>query len=321
MWISYWPLFMKNGVDTTSPRGVSVIIPTLNREAELLDTIGDLLRQDFGDWELIIVDQSDEVNREALALLRDSKIPARYFKAHFRGLPQARNFGWRRASKDLVLYVDDDIRCGPGFVRAHLAAHTLTGAALVAGGIEEARGNPTMAGSPGSLNWWTATSIRNFHFKKEGWCLQAPGGNFSIRRDVLRSLGGFDEVLAIGAALYEETEFALRLRQAGYRAWFEPGAHLIHLAAPAGGCRIQNDWPGYMRGLAHNRSILIFRHLRWWYWPTALLRLILLGMSYSRLDRSLRPLIATFVGSRDGHRAAALPPLNTQLQGTECTIS
>lgn len=305
----------------TTPRGVSVIIPTLNREAVLLDTIGDLLCQDFGDLELIIVDQSDEINGEAVALLSDSTIQTHYFKAHFRGLPQARNFGWRKATKDLVLYVDDDIRCGSGFVRAHLAAHARTGATLVAGGIEEARGNPTVIGSTGSLNWWTATSIRNFHFKEEGWCLQAPGGNFSIRRNVLSSLSGFDEKLDIGAALYEETEFALRLRKAGYRAWFEPGAHLLHLAAPAGGCRIQNDWPGYMRGLAHNRSILIFRHLHWWHWPTALMRLILLGLSYSRLDRSLRPLKATFAGLWDGRLAAPLPPLNTDLKGTECTIS
>jgi glycosyltransferase involved in cell wall biosynthesis len=305
--------------EQAAPRGVSVVIPTINRAEVLLDTIRDLMQQDFDDWELIVVDQSDEPNCAALELLRDCPVPARYFKAQFRGLPQARNFGWHHARKDIVLYIDDDIRCSPEFVRAHQTAHTRTGAAMVGGGIEEARGNPTTAGAPGSLNWWTATSIRNFHFKDGAWCLHAPGGNFSIRRDTLRAVHGFDEILAIGAALYEETEFALRLKQAGYRAWFAPDAHLLHLAAPAGGCRVQSDWPRYMRGLAHNRAILIFRHLRWWHRPTALLRLLMLGLSYSRLDRSLRPLKATLAGLIAGRRAAMLPPLNADLLATECT--
>lgn len=305
--------------EVRGPRGVSVVIPTISRAEVLMDTVRDLLRQDFDDWELIIVDQSEAVNCPVLDLLRDTSVPTRYFKAKFHGLPLARNFGWRQATRDIVLYVDDDIRCGPELVRAHHTAHVRSGATLVAGGIQEARGNPAISGQPGSLNWWTATSIRNFHSQQAGWCLHAPGGNFSIRRDALQAIHGFDEVLAIGAALYEETEFALRLRQAGYRAWFQPDAHLLHLAAPAGGCRVPDDWPRYMHGLAHNRAILIFRHLRWWHRPSALLRLLLLGVSYSRLDRSLRPLRATFIGLLVGRRAAARPPLNAELVAELCT--
>lgn len=305
--------------EAKAPRGVSVVIPTINRADVLLDTVRDLLRQECDDWELIIVDQSQEVNCAVLELLRDSPVPARYFKADFRGLPLARNFGWRQANKDVVLYVDDDIRCDIDLVRNHHRAHLQTGAALVAGGIDEAKGNPHAGGAPGSLNWWTATSIRNFHSKIPGWCLQAPGGNFSVRRFALLAVQGFDEHLTVGAALYEETELALRLKQAGFRAWFAPDAHLVHLAAPAGGCRVPNDWPRYMYGLAHNRAILIFRHLRWWHRPTAMLRLLLLGVSYSRLDRSPRPLWATFKGLLAGRRVAALPPLNTELTASPCT--
>jgi len=301
--------------------GVSVVIPTINRAEVLLDTIRDLLYQNFDNWELIVVDQSEEANSKALALLRNSKIPARYFRAEFRGLPLARNFAWREARMDIVLYIDDDIRCDPDFVKAHYDAHNSTGATMVAGGIDEARGNSKGAGAPGSLNWWTATSTRNFHFVKAGWCLHAPGGNFSIRRDALVSVGGFDEKLSVGAALYEETELALRLRHNGFRTWFEPKAHLIHLAAQVGGCRVESDWPRYMYGMAHNRAILIFRHLRWWHRPTALLRLLLLGASYSRLDRSMLPLKAMFSGVVAGYRAATHAPLNAKLRATECTTS
>jgi GT2 family glycosyltransferase len=302
------------------PRGVSVVIPTIERAAVLLDTIRDLLQQNFDDWEIVVVDQSDDVNDEAIALLKQATVPARYYKADFRGLPQARNFGWRTAGKDIVLFIDDDIRCGPDLVRKHYLAHCSTGAALVAGGITEAN-QRAVRGRVGAFRWWTATTIPNFDSKTPGWCIHGKGCNFSIRRHAVSAIGGLDERLAVGASLYEETEMALRLRRAGHKAWFAPDAHLLHLAAPAGGCRVQNNWPRYMHGLAHNRSILIFRHLRWWHRPTALLRLLLLGVAYSRVDKSAAPLVATFTGIRAGRKAARLRPLNGELRATECTSS
>lgn len=306
--------------DSQTPQGVSIVVPTINRAAVLLDTLHDLLQQDFQPCEIIVVDQSDEVNSAAIELLRRGPVPARYFKAAFRGLPQARNFGWRQARYDIVLYVDDDIRTGPTLVRSHFEAHVRTGASMIAGGIDEARGDHPTRAQPGSFNWWTATAVRNFSANAAGWCLHAPGGNFSVRRDFLEKVGGIDEVFAVGAALYEESEFALRLRAAGGRTWFAPDARLTHLAAPMGGCRVERDWPRYMFGLAHNRSILIFRHLRLWHRPTAIARLLLLGVSYSRANRSLRTMTATFRGLLAGRAAAHSLPLNTELTAEECNI-
>lgn len=300
--------------------GVSVVIPTINRAAVLADTVRDMLKQQFDDYEIIIVDQSDDINEEVLALAKQSVQPlVRYFKADFKGLPQARNFGWRHATKDVVLYIDDDIRTGQDLVSNHFESHMKTGADMVAGGIDELAGDKPSHLPTGSFNWWTATATRNFSVANSGWCLHAPGGNFSVRRSVLESVGGIDEVLNVGAALYEESELALRLHKAGKRIWFEPTARLLHLAAPMGGCRVARDWPRYMFGLAHNRSILIFRHLKPWHRPTALLRLLALGASYSRLDKSLKPFVATFKGIQAGRHAAPLAPLNAVLRAKECT--
>jgi glycosyltransferase involved in cell wall biosynthesis len=302
--------------------GVTVVIPTLDRAAVLVDTVRDMLAQDFENYEIVIVDQSDDANDEVLKLFHGVTKPrVRYFKADFRGLPQARNFGWRHARGDVVLYVDDDIRTDRDLVRRHFNCHVTTGASMVAGGIDEARGDSPLGGEPGSFNWWTATPARHFNARTGQWCLHAPGGNFSIRREALQHLGGVDEILNVGAALYEESELALRHRLAGMKTWFEPSARLLHLAAPMGGCRVPRDWPRYMFGLAHNRAILIYRHLRWWHRPTALLRLFALGISYSRLDYSLRPLVQTFRGVAAGRRAAARPPLNSELRASECTSS
>ncbi|MGJ0429900.1 glycosyltransferase family 2 protein [Methylobacter sp.] len=306
-------------LEKNSLRGVSVVIPTINRAAVLVKTVRDMLNQQFDDYEILIVDQSDEINAEVLDLIKQIDQPRiRYFKANFKGLPQARNFGWRHAAKDVVLYIDDDIRTGTDLVRSHFESHIKTGADMVAGGIDEAGDKPSHLPT-GSFNWWTATPIANFCATTASWCIHGKGCNFSVRRSALGTVGGLDEVLSIGAALYEESELALRLYKAGKRTWFEPSARLLHLAAPMGGCRVTKDWPRYMFGLAHNRSILIFRHLKPWHRPTALLRLLMLGLSYSRLDQSPRPLLATLRGLTAGRRAAAMSPLNAELDAIECT--
>jgi len=300
--------------------GITVVIPTINRADVLVDTVQDMLCQDFENYELIVIDQSSEINNKVVDLLNKSLVSTRYYMAEFSGLPLARNFGWQHALRSIVLYVDDDIRCNKEFVRAHFNAHKERDAVMIAGGIEEARGNTNMRGAAGSFIYWTATSIRNFHDRKAGLCLHAPGGNFSVQRKVFEEVAGFDENFAVGAALYEETEFALRMGSYGYKSWFEPNAKLLHLESPTGGCRVPDDWTRYMYGMSHNRSILIFRHLRWWYRPTAVIRLLLYGVSYSRLDWSLGPFWATIRGILSGRRLADRPLFSDNLQAAECTF-
>jgi len=284
---------------------LSVVIPTMNRRQVLLETLEYLREQTFSDFELIVIDQSDTPNQEAESMLANFPVRARYYHVEeFRGLPQARNFGWRKARGQIVVYIDDDIECDSNFLQAHYDAHCRTDATMVAGGVTESKGDRTQPGGPGSFNWWTATPKRNFHMQRPGWCLHAPGGNFSIRRSALEQVGGFDENLSVGAALYEETELALRLRSAGFRCWFAPEAHVVHLAAPMGGCRVPRDVPRYVYGMGHNRSLLIFRHLRPWHRPSAILRMVLYGVTFSRAVNSLTPLLAALQGICAGRRAA-----------------
>lgn len=289
----------------SSPASISVVIPTMNRAEVLLDTLNDLKVQDFADFEVIVVDQSDAPNPKAEALLADFEVPAHYYHVtQFRGLPEARNFGWRKARHDIIVYIDDDIRCGPEFLQGHCDAHVQTGAAIIAGGITEAKGDSARKGASGSFNWWTASPGSNFHFTKPTWCVTPRGANFSVLRSVLAIIGGFDENLTVGAALYEETEFALRARASGYDCWFAPDAHLVHLAAPMGGCRVGPDIQKYMFGMGHNRAILIFRHLPAVFRPTALVRMLMFGLSYSRAAKSLAPLWSAIRGMKQGRRAA-----------------
>jgi len=289
-------------------QGLSVVVPTLNRGAYLIDTLRDLLAQEHRPLEIVVVDQSDQ---ESLAL-RDlvSKNPGviSYHKVQFRGLPLARNYGWQKAKYEAIIFVDDDIRCGPSLVSEHLRALTQANIGMVAGGIDEQISVKQNHSAPGQFNSWTATPVRSFEAMGECFVQHVAGCNFSVWRSVLQAAGGFDEVLSLGAALYEETELCLRVQEHGFDLYFNGSARVEHLAAGNGGCRVV-DLPDYMRSLAHNRAILIGRHVRWFHTPVAYLRLFLLFISYAAHYHTLEIFRPGLAGFLEGLQAAKQPPL------------
>lgn len=279
--------------------GISVIIPTLNRERYLADTVKELLKQEYEKFEIIIVDQSDTINKEVYELSKKYPEKIKYYgKLNFKGLPQARNFGWQKANYEIILYVDDDIVPYKGLIENHAKCYENREIGLVAGGIEE-KYKKEKDELTGEFNYWTATPYRGFNKKTDKFVTHVPGGNFSIRKDLILKIRGVDEVLNIGAALYEELELSLRAKKNGYKIYFKADARLIHFAANSGGCRVK-DISKYMFGLAHNRTIVISRYLKFYHKPVAYFRLLLLGISYSKNIKSFKPLIETVKGIKLG---------------------
>lgn len=277
--------------------GVTVIVPTLNRGGFLYDCLRDLLAQDYRPLEILVVDQSDAIPEPVRELVAAHPDLISYHTVSFRGLPPARNYGWQHARYNALVYVDDDIRCPPTLVRKHLRALSLPNVGAVAGRIVE-RGRPAAQnGNTGRFQYWTATPERNFH--REAECEvevdHVPGSNFSTWRSVAAEVGGFDEGLNVGAALYEETEYCLRIKRAGYRIVYNGQAFLEHLVAPSGGCRVE-EVEYYMWALAHNRTILIRRYLRWFQKPIAYAELLRLGLAYAVRYRKIRVIAATLAG-------------------------
>jgi GT2 family glycosyltransferase len=65
-------------------------------------------------------------------------------------------------------------------------------------------------------------------------------GNLSVDTQRALAIGGFDETFTAVAYRFE-TDFALRLVQAGGRIRYEPAASIRHLQAPGGGVRMYGD--------------------------------------------------------------------------------
>lgn len=278
---------------------MTVVLPTLNREPFLLVTLDDLLKQDYSNYEILVVDQSGEPS-VAVKKLAEAHPKIRYHHVRFRGLPLARNYAWQMARGSVVLYLDDDIRCPANLVSEHARAMLDPSVGVVAGGIDEAnRREEPNPKAVGTFSYWTATPKRGFQSRDPREVQHAPGGNFSVRRGVFDEAGGFDEWLNRGAALYEETDFCLRVTRAGKRIVFHPQARITHLAAATGGCRVP-ELGNYLRTMTRNRLMLIRRYLAWYQWPVAFARLILLNLSYARSQRDPAALVRGLAGLMEG---------------------
>lgn len=252
---------------------ISVIVPTYCREEALRDTLADAIAQDYPNFEVLVVDQTRTHEPETEACLQQlattSKI--QWFKVDWASLPGARNYAVRRSSGDIILFIDDDVQMTPGFLMAH-ARNYLEQADVgaVAGRVfdrmklTESKKTrvieylPPEAMDPG-VAWYHIDLV---HTIKPQQVLTARGCNMSFRRELFERYGlHFDERFR-GSAVREESDFCLHIRDTGYRIWYDPEAHLVHLGEETGGCHdISTRSLQYQLTFYHNHFLLGLKNL------------------------------------------------------------
>jgi len=291
-------------------KGFSVVIPTLHRTSFLLTTLKDLVVQEFEHpFEILIVDQSDQSDQKVINYVKEFDLIKYHHITSFKGLPEARNYGASKALYDYLLYLDDDIRCEADLLKQHYIFLKKSTISMVAGGItEKFKANSDC--DIGKFVQRTANPLRGFHMEGQKEVDHAGGGNFSVKKEVYDQVGGIDEQLTKGAALYEETDFCLRLKKAGHTIFYNHKAHMFHLAAETGGCRVP-DIRKYMYSLSRNRTIIIHRYLPWFYKTTANLYLLKLIFSYAIAYRDTTIFKNYYRGLKEGKKVAKHSPIRT----------
>ena len=85
----------------------SIILPTYNRASFLTRSIGSVMKQDFQDWELIVIDDgSTDHTKEVVNSFKDQRI--KYFYQENSERSAARNRGVNQANSDWVCFLDSD---------------------------------------------------------------------------------------------------------------------------------------------------------------------------------------------------------------------
>jgi peptidoglycan/xylan/chitin deacetylase (PgdA/CDA1 family)/GT2 family glycosyltransferase len=273
---------------------VSVIIATYNRCALLKRTLPPLLAQQFpkDQYEVVVVvDGSTDGTLEYLRGLSGHN-NLRILEQPNRGQAAAINAGLNAARGDLVLFLDDDILCGPTLVSEHASLPRNGKACLAFGPVFVAQ-----EGRDALATDWAKTFCDQFFENKvneapeQGWCGCMASANSSLPREVAISIGGLDETFSRG----NDVEVGFRLLKAGYRFIYEPKA-ITHQIFKKSSREIIEDAAG--EGVAEIRLSRKYPELRttsrfaslssrpWW--KRVVARVV------ARLPLSLEPLLRPF---------------------------
>jgi glycosyltransferase involved in cell wall biosynthesis len=210
----------------------SVIIPTLNRCGLLADALVSARAQSFANdqYEIIIVDNgsTDTTVQLAEQLKRDGGKAVRYVYEPRPGLHWARHAGARTSNGEVLVYTDDDAIAHPDWL-TNLAKAYAELEADCAGGkihIQWDRKPPAWI-----IPYEDVLGCLDYGLDM---CLLGPdqyinGANFSIRRDRLYQIGGFNPD-QVGQYLIGDGETGLcrKIHQAGWRMAWVPDALVWH---------------------------------------------------------------------------------------------
>ena len=171
---------------------IAAIVPTHNRAESLRATLSSLLAQSLEqDYEILVMDNAstDDIPAVVEEVNRSSSRTVRYIRESLLGLHYARHAGARAARAPILAFTDDDAVCSPDWLRQLLAAFDNPRVGCVGGKIlPRWEVNPPrwILRYPGALGLLD----RGDAFRELAWPEDIYGGNFSVRREVLFSLGG-----------------------------------------------------------------------------------------------------------------------------------
>ncbi|WP_204104711.1 MULTISPECIES: glycosyltransferase family 2 protein [Spirulina sp. CCY15215] len=225
---------------------ISAIICTYNRDTYVGAAIDSILAQDLPEFEVILIDNCSTDRTKAIAAERLSDPRFKYFYESQLGLSAARNRGLKEAKGDILVYLDDDAVASPGWLRAIYDAYKNNEKLAIAGG------KTTLIWPPNTPrpNWLSrdASGVLGLYDLGDApLSITRPdrspiGANYSIRRDILEAIGGFNVNLGrVGKNLVSNEELFMTeqaLKQ-GWMVMYLPDAAAGHNVIPE---RITPNW-------------------------------------------------------------------------------
>ena len=215
---------------------VSIVMPTRDNPSVLRACVGSIeQRTSWPRWELILVDNGT-TDREALALLDD-------LSRRHRVLRDARPFNWSalnnaavpEARGEHLLFMNNDVEV----VRADWMEALLEHGQRLEVGAVGARllypdGTVQHAGVVLGIGAVAGHAFKHLPADAPGYALlghavrdvsAVTGACMMTRREAFERVGGFDERLPVA---YNDIDYCLKLRKAGYLVVYTPHATLIH---------------------------------------------------------------------------------------------
>jgi glucosyl-dolichyl phosphate glucuronosyltransferase len=236
---------------------ISVIVPTFNRGASLQRLLASLGSSELSDSihaEVIVVDNGSTDNTEEILIQekgRQNRFAFRMLTEKTKGKSSALNRGIDLAQGEVLILVDDDVVVHPKWMKNHWGCHRDGEFGVVQGRV--------LPGVDPQGRRADQSRLREYNIPIVDYGDQIrairgfTGTNVSFKRDVVRQVGLFNPRLGPGALGFsEDTEYSIRLRRAGVKIGYSPGAIVYHELNPERYGRTYNRRVEYRKGVSRS---------------------------------------------------------------------
>jgi len=223
------------------PKGVSVIIPTYNREKELIQSIQTVMDQKYnGDIEIVIIDDSTKslkpkIEKEFSKILHNSKNRHINYihKAKKEGAALARNIGIKESKGDYIAFLDDDDVWKPEKIgkQVDLLEKHKDVALVICYSLDKRFGHERVGKPPEIITHEMV--LKSFNLSSSS--------SYLVRKNVIEELGGFD----ISLPSAQEYDLAIRLSK-NYKVRCIPEVLMIQHATKG---QISENWRRKIKGI------------------------------------------------------------------------
>lgn len=246
---------------------ISVIIPTIGRETDLIKALQSIGANTVRPFEIIIIDQGSLNPR----VLKNFNLNLDLVKINKKSLTQARNIGIELAQGDIITFLDDDVILDKDYFKVILESFAKYKQVKIVQGkivnFQNSKIRDFFWGiflGPGDLrksNFVRSCNFENGIYKSnansEAFCMWASGCNMNVRRDVFEYEKFDPQMLRYSCS--EDVDFSFRVykRFGSNSILFQPKAKLIHNVTPSG--RVSN----YAFVLSHrtHRLYLLYKNI------------------------------------------------------------
>lgn len=209
----------------------SFIIGTLNRTKELEYCLKSLMNQIYKNFEIIIIDQSEnDLTEKMISVFESENIVYRH--VDFCGLSKARNAALRLATGDYICLTDDDAYYHQDYLLNLVNYFKKNDFSIVSGYMWNAMENVEFI-DYSNLEIGKVLSIRQI-------IRNCPSPAITFPKKIVDEIGMFDEDFGVGAkyGAGEETDFLLRAFWHGYSTIYCSDVKVDH---PHKNAKISND--------------------------------------------------------------------------------
>lgn len=228
------PGYEDRGGDGETLPMVSVILPTLNGDHLLEESLPSLVGQTYEPLEILVVDNASHDDSEAVV----SRFDVRWISLdHNYGFGPAINLGVAAARGDILVFVNNDMRFDPMFVERLVEPIIRDEGVFATDACQFSwNGEDQLHGASRLIKRTARDLIRRggmlplldielSFVTEDSTTFQACGGNMAVDRSKFEELGGLDDRLVAG---WEDTDIAWRAWSRDWATVYVPAAVCWH---------------------------------------------------------------------------------------------